>query len=790
MATIPTTFNDWLSASSVPIHDGLYFLGACNRRITFYSQQVRALRLVHALSSTGKLKTTHNVAVVGAGAAGVTAALGLALLGNDVTLYDPADEVLQLQSDSPRLLHPHIYEWPALDSLNNRAGLPILDWTAERGGDVCKQLQKEFSSALTSLSTLRFAKGHTLTGLTKTGTRWKLTLETGGAESSKQFDHVVLALGFGDENSCGDAVPVHYWKQNLVGSAAVEPKSPATYVISGNGDGGLTDLLNLLIKNFDHVAFTQDFLNFFSDDILLRTTKQIWENSKANDDLEPAFTEHLLPLLNELDVIDRIRLRLRSDRLVTINSSGPLFAAHKAAQLNQVMAFAILHAAAKGAYPVVRSEGYINNVTNGTNGFHIDGLSINGVPVATPVQHVILRHGPNRDMRYASAKDYFNDYRNHAKILFANNLNLEAPPTLDSTTFEFFESLRINKLLPKASQPAAIISLDETKGKLIIGLDPAVHVAVEFGSDRLINIAAQCERLTRNITLQFTAAPKAIPDVVDIIRIVKASGGRISMFCLPEHFADWKILAPNVAPIKASVTHYPAVALDVFGLREAADDCLLRLLDDFLNHALQNNSCHNIPLNVSIATAIGPTWASWKTALINNKALLSAFLRWLANVETNDNMRWNGDHAAVPDLAVALVMMLATHHGEHLVPALLDRGNLQLKNNAVAIGSGCRNVGNQLIDVWDQPDQWGVDALILSGSAEVDVIDPPGRILDGGKPIPGMMTARRVRPAIIRNDKKWRERLKNGLNQWTEAVQAEFGALRERQDKEFKDLIK
>jgi hypothetical protein len=127
-------FDDWLLLTENSADGGLHFIGTFDRRITFYSQQVRALRVVHALSRPGKLKSTDYIAVVGAGAAGATAALGLALLGNDVTLYDPAGSILQLQSASPRLLHPHIYEWPRLGSLDSRAGLPILDWSANNGG--------------------------------------------------------------------------------------------------------------------------------------------------------------------------------------------------------------------------------------------------------------------------------------------------------------------------------------------------------------------------------------------------------------------------------------------------------------------------------------------------------------------------------------------------------------------------------------------------------------------------------------------------------------------------------
>lgn len=152
-------FDDWLASSHDPTdtkNAGLYFVGPFEGRITFYSQQVRALRLADALNRSGQLTPQQRVAVVGAGAAGVTIALAIALIGNDVTLYDPADKVLQLQSASPRLLHPHIYEWPRLGSLNDHAGLPFLDWSADSGNRVCAELQASFEAARTRLANLRF----------------------------------------------------------------------------------------------------------------------------------------------------------------------------------------------------------------------------------------------------------------------------------------------------------------------------------------------------------------------------------------------------------------------------------------------------------------------------------------------------------------------------------------------------------------------------------------------------------------------------------------------------------
>lgn len=791
MVSSSLAFDDWLLLAGNPADAGLHFVGTFDQRITFYSQQVRALRLVHALSRPGNLQPTDHIAVVGAGAAGVMAAIGLALLGNDVMLYDPAGSILQLQSASPRLLHPHIYEWPGLGSLDDRAGLPILDWSADNGGAVCTRLLADFQAAQARLLNFTFKPAHTLTSLEKDGIRWRLGLTVNGGVNYRVFDRVVLAIGFGDEIPCGAAIPIHYWRHNSTGSAAAEPHSPATYIVSGNGDGGLTDLLSLLIQNFEHVAFTRRFLNYFPDDALRVKAQAAYAGIAAGDDLEAAFNAQLLPLLVERGVLDRLNQLLRSDRQVTINSSGRLLAAAKAAQLNQVMAFAVLEAAKQAGRPVQRSAGLVADVVPSGGGFQVSGLDIGGTPLTETFEHVILRHGPDRPQRYAPAGAYFGSYRTHATALLAARPELSSPPVLDPNTYDFFEQLRIAKLEDQASQLASQASVASVKATLVLGVDPAAHVPVEQGSHRLLDIADQCERLTSTIVLHLAAAPAKIPASADIVRLARASGGRITLAAGPNGLVDWQKIMPTIAAAPSAVSQYSALALDLTGLAGAIDACLLRLLDQRIRSALASHHCDTLgPISASIAGAIGPTWTAWHASLTADKALLDAFLRWLANVEQHEHTRWNGDHARISHLATALVMMLATHHGEPLEPALVDRGNLKFGYNAVALGSGCEMVGQQPIAIWDQPDQWGVDALILSGSAEVEVMDPPGRVLDGGKPAMGMAAARRVRPVVIRNDKLWRACLTNDLATWQTAVAAEFAALRERQDKELEELPK
>ncbi|WP_426051636.1 ABC-three component system protein [Brevundimonas sp. SL161] len=779
-------YDDWLALAGSPKDPGLYFVGAYERRITFYSQQVRALRLAHAFSQSGHSPSTDHIAVVGAGAAGVTAALALALLGYDVALYDPATSILQLQSASPRLLHPHIYEWPTLGSLEDRAGLPILDWTASTGGVVCAQLKADFEAADTRLKNLVFHPEHSLTAVEKDGALWRLRLSSKGVASTRTYNRVVLAMGFGDEIPCGAAVPTHYWKQSSTGSAADEPVSPATYIVSGNGDGGLTDLLNLLIKEFEHVAFTRGFLDYFQDDALRAATTAAFAGVPPGADLEPAFRIHLLPLLTERGVLDRIQRRLRADRQVTINCVGPLLAATQAAQLNQVMAFAVLEAAKDASQSVIRSVGKVADVTGSVGHFQVHGIEVAGAPLTDPFQTVILRHGPNRKLRYKPAGGHLETYRLHVEELLKAKPQLGSPPGLAAETYDLFQSLRIDQLEDHAARPVMKAAVAAERAIVMLGVDPAAHVATEQGLRSLADVADQCERLPVPIAVQFTAGPTQTPQWPTIIRLARASGGRISLCASAATVTDWLGVIPTIAAATSGVpSHWRPAPLIVDGLAEAVDACLLRLLDTALQTALATNVCTTLgPIHPTIATAITPTWAAWRASLAADTKLLADFLRWLANVEQREPTPWTGDHGQLLQLTAALLMILATHHGEALVPALVDRGNLSFGHSAVALGSGCQWVGQQPVAVWTRPDEWDVDAIILSGSAEVEVLDLPGRVLDAGAPTTGIAAARRVRPVVIRNDRIWRARLAEDLSAWRGAVAAEFEALRARQDQE------
>lgn len=118
---------------------------------------------------------TDRIAGVGAGAAGIMSACrpGAAWV-TSLTLYDLAGDVLQLRSGSPRLIHPHIYEWPAMGSLESRAGLPFLDWEEGWGADVSDQLRVKVQKIKTALPALISKGGIPLQFLDPEGAEWRL----------------------------------------------------------------------------------------------------------------------------------------------------------------------------------------------------------------------------------------------------------------------------------------------------------------------------------------------------------------------------------------------------------------------------------------------------------------------------------------------------------------------------------------------------------------------------------------------------------------------------------------
>ncbi|GLQ87248.1 ABC-three component system protein [Dyella flagellata] len=791
MASIELSPEELISAATIPGKGGLYFLGPFTPRITFFSQQVRALRLARALHELGYFKSGQGIGVVGAGAAGATMAVALALLGHKVTLFDQSGEILHLQSGSTRLLHPHIYEWPQFGSLDDRAGLPILDWSAGMGKVVVPGLRTDFNTLCAGLTDLSFEKGCVLTKLEPSGKEWALTFKRNAKLEHRNLDHVFLTMGFGDELPCGAVTPEDYWKPGAIGTNATEAVKDTTYVVSGNGDGALTVILGLLIQDFEHDKFTREFLNFSRPDKLREAADKVYTSKALDADVEAELRTTVLPILSQYGVIETIKKKLRTDRIVTVNANGSLFAAGRASQLNQCMVLALLEAAEVALLTVARSNGFVTACTNSDAGVTLTGTAIAGVADTNTYKHAILRHGPNIEQRYSPAGNLIGDYEAHIKKLIATNQLFGVPPALDDETYDLFEAKRIKRLEHAATHSAALAAATEKRRVIEIAIDAATKVLVERGCRSVADIAQECEQLPERFWVDIHVAPDNLPYPLDLVRLARASGQKIELRAGSEVLSAWNDIAPGIvkAPTPSSARHvsqYGSVTI-----ADYVDACLVRLLDKGIQAAIAAQASAMLgSISSQILGLISTTWAGWKVTLSADPKLQFDFLRWLANVEQQAAKPWSGDHGSLKHMVNALIMIAATHAGEPLTPRSIANGNLAFASNGVGIGTGCEGIGLQLLSSRTTPDDWDADALILAAANEVIVSDPAGTVMDGGDAGNSIKAARRVRPAIIQNDKRWRTHLGDSLASWKQAVELEFAEWRERQEKELKRILK
>lgn len=237
-------------ASQVTSKTRIFVLGSFDRRITFYSQQARALQLVRALTDMKILdivataETNSKIAVVGGGIAGVTAAAALLLTGRNVTLFERR-EILHLQSSaSHRFVLPRVAEWPDDVSLCERAQLPLLDWKASTASEIVGELTQKWRELLSWVPATSY-KIESHCEIIEVRQNDKNPAEViflrNSEKLSEVFDVVIMAVGHGFEEGTDKRRDVKtYWEQDGL-THPVRESDSIKVIIAGTGDGGLVD---------------------------------------------------------------------------------------------------------------------------------------------------------------------------------------------------------------------------------------------------------------------------------------------------------------------------------------------------------------------------------------------------------------------------------------------------------------------------------------------------------------------------------------------------------------------
>lgn len=267
----------------------IYAIGVKERGVTVASQQRRAIYLIDALLHTGVIAAGSQVAVVGAGAAGLTAAAWAARAGVRVCLLERAGELMaMLRGNHTRLLHPNLYSWPEPGWRVRAAGLPIMSWDAGIAGRVAHQIEAQFDDEERRTGMIDVRRNVTVRWPwppVKRGSHVELSwTEKDGREEMRRCAAIVLAVGFGPEQDAGPGKDFPgYWQDDWVEEAQREPEQ--RYLVHGCADGGLTDLMRLKIDGFDQDGIER-LLDAGGDKLAaveaeVRSIERTWADSSA-----------------------------------------------------------------------------------------------------------------------------------------------------------------------------------------------------------------------------------------------------------------------------------------------------------------------------------------------------------------------------------------------------------------------------------------------------------------------------------------------------------------------------
>lgn len=766
-----------------PAYPNLFFVGSCDRRITFYSQQVRALELVHALHLAQRFRPNDRIAVIGGGAAGLTAALALRTLERRVEVFEEAEELLHRQAGSPRMLDPRIYEWPRAGALDVSADLPILTWSRGTADATRATLLEAFGRLEAIMATeqgaLSLHTGVRIASAERIGASWRVTPEGGAPQA---FTKVIVAAGFGNEQGVGSAAVQDYWSK----TGPPQPTAAnARCLISGVGDGGLTDMMAILVANFEHRAFTEHFLNLVSAEELAAAVERAETAAAApGGDLQAEYDAHVAPVLVAWGVPQGLRRMLRADRRMVINAeAGTLLVQGEASKLNQVMAYALaMVASAQAEDRLVVAGGRLLGAQPSGNQTLVDGPTLPDGGLAGAFDLVVVRHGPRRTAHLSWLEGKYEAFLAHRKALAVDDEGSIRPPRLLDDTYDFFHSA-LDRLYAAPEKLERAHAREQRERLIILQVDQATRAIVERGALRLE------EAISGSITgleVHLIGGPAEFGDFAPQLgRALRCASQRVNVTCAGPDLQAWRSFAPwaaqRASPLPTPFS--PVVAPAPGALADLLDRVLLKQLDKALEPLWATDSCQELgPVHPTVRAAIQPVWDSWLQALREDAGLRQDVLRLLWKVE-DDNPAWDGDVGCVPRLAAALVLMLASSLAiEGLAPKATGRpANLEFAHG-LALGSGCRTKAGKNVDNCDDPNEWDADILMLSAATELEFQTAGYLDAAGGDPLRSLTSASRVAPALVKNNKRWRDRLAGPLAEWVSAVQAEWSEFRTRQN--------
>jgi hypothetical protein len=293
-----------LAVLAYKIAPNMFDLSTGLSHVSLRDQLIRGATLVRDLIAAGLLTDADELLIIGAGAAGVSAAQQASTVGCRSLLLDTADAPFGLQANvTTRYVGPYMYEWPwdihadqqfaphassLLHHWNTAtyAGLEVYssapltaaqlasDWQSQLGawvrapGSKLSVLTKvDPKTSLRAVKAWRRRQRFWMPGpgtLRFDGIGWPNGIKT-QALIHPRF--IILAAGFGPERvtwegPSGKIDGPRFWQSDALSQPFCGLTSAPTIVVLGGGDGALQDALRCLYPHSQPLQTLQDLLSF------------------------------------------------------------------------------------------------------------------------------------------------------------------------------------------------------------------------------------------------------------------------------------------------------------------------------------------------------------------------------------------------------------------------------------------------------------------------------------------------------------------------------------------------
>ncbi|WP_022976824.1 ABC-three component system protein [Nevskia ramosa] len=735
-------------------------IGAFDSRITFYSQQVRALSIVHALKATGVLNDGVHVAVVGAGAAGVTAAAAAALLGNvHVHLYEREDDVLPMQrATSRRRLDPHIYGWPNVTSDDSIADLPLLDWKSGPARDVRNDVADEFAAIKQAVPhRLNVYTQNNIRDVRPVGGRLELDIRRaprvgeisrdidGQIQDGNVVDLLLLAFGFGLE--AGEVFPgvpnTSYWLDGGVPGPQFEGNATPRFLVSGNGDGGLIDLVAAASANFDHAGTIEAIVNQPDIDSITSELLAIDHEALAalregrGFDFIGEYDARIRPDLERMGLIARMAGRLRRGVRLTLQTLKPEVFSIETATLNRVAAYLVIRACALGGQAEFR---------------HFHGADIAKCDAPSPlpypalywftcsgqrfgVDKVIVRRGPDRITARVPFANVLAGYEDAHKDWSALHGTDAIVPRLGAAARAALKAKAREFLIPAAKhsvrhrrqhEPNAVrIQRDEAMIRWSGDVAPAevtqlwdsgqneLEVLVPGSPDSLGPVAAALVRLVLHArNASFVGDPTDWKAFVEKWTSKSTHAENLS--------------SPPIRPNPSGVTRDPTLATSddiALSLHKGMSRWLLGqmnvTIEKFVSLGRDDSYTVGFVAAPDLRSAMRTIWHVWRGQFEADDALLDRFLRLVICAEDDDarqdeaRVLLGPNRLSVVTRAVAAALAIAAAW-QDTAPRNSRPGNLSRGLDAFGHACGAERIGGRPMSIAAVSFMWNTDFVLLS----------------------------------------------------------------------------